>query len=127
MDRNKRDISLFKKIEKFCEEIDETHKNFGNTLNNFNENKDYFKSVTMSLLQIGELANHLSKEFKEKYNDIPYSLIVGLRNIVAHGYGSLDQKNVWDISQEYVPLLQARCHEILSEIKPVNQISFQSC
>jgi len=117
MDKTTRDISLLKKIVRFCEEIEETHENFGNTLNNFNENKDYFKSVAMSLLQIGELANHLSQEFREKYNDIPYSLIVGLRNIVAHGYGSLNQQNVWDISHEYTPLLQARCLEILSEIK----------
>jgi len=80
MDRTKRDVSLLKKIVKFCEEIEETHEKFGNTLNNFNGNKDYFKSVAMSLLQIGELVNHLSKEFRGKYNDVPYSLIVGLRN-----------------------------------------------
>jgi len=115
MDRAKRDIFILKKIAKYCEEIAETHNNFGNAYENFQNNKDYFKSVAMSLLQIGELANHLSKNFQKKYYDIPFGLIIGLRNIVVHGYGKLKTETLWKISQEDAPALQNRCLEILAE------------
>jgi len=117
MDKTKRDISLLKKIVKHCEEIAETHTQFGDRHELFRSDKPYFKSVTMDLLQIGELANHLSKDFRQKYQDIQFTQIIGLRNIVAHGYGRLTAETVWDISHNDTPSLRARCLEILSEIK----------
>ena len=115
MDRAKRDIFILKKNAKYCEEIAEAHKYFGNSLEEFQNNQHYFKSVAMSLLQIGELANHLSKDFQKKHKDIEYAAIIGLRNIVAHGYDSLDWQKIWKISQEDAPALQNQCLEILAE------------
>ena len=116
IDKTKRDISILKKIAKYGEEIAETHKKFGDTIENFKADRDYFKSITMSLLQTGELANHLSNEFRQRYSDIPFHAIISLRNIVAHGYDSLEYEKVWIISHENIPALHARCLEILAEI-----------
>jgi uncharacterized protein with HEPN domain len=116
MDKIKRDISLLKHIKKHCSEIAETHKEFEDNYETFKETKSYFKSIAMDLLQIGELANHLSKEFQEKYKNIPYSAIISLRNIVAHGYGRLDIESMWATSHEDTPALQKQCEKILTEI-----------
>ena len=78
----KRDISLLQKIAKHCREIAETHTEFGNRRELFQSDKPYFKSVSMDLLQIGELANHLSNDFLQKHENIPFPQIIGLRNIV---------------------------------------------
>ncbi|MCL2422205.1 MAG: DUF86 domain-containing protein [Defluviitaleaceae bacterium] len=53
------------------------------------------RTVSMSFISIGENINRLSDEFKEKYAEIPWSQIVGLRNIAAHGYWALDMEVVW--------------------------------
>ena len=117
MDKIERDISILKHIVKHCKELAETHTEFGDNYETFQKDKPYFKAIAMDLLQIGELANHLSKDFQEKYTDIPYSRIISLRNIVAHGYGRLDIESMWQVSHENTPTLQKRCQEILAEIE----------
>ena len=117
MDKTKRDISLLQKIAKHCREIAETHTEFGNRRELFQSDKPYFKSVSMDLLQIGELANHLSNDFLQKHENIPFPQIIGLRNIVAHGYGKLTADTVWSISHLDTSLLHTRCLELLSEIE----------
>jgi uncharacterized protein with HEPN domain len=77
--------------------------------------------VAMSLFQIGELANHLSKELTKDYSDVAWVKIVGLRNVIAHGYGTLTYPKVWDISDNYIQELKKRCTEIISEIDNESQ------
>jgi uncharacterized protein with HEPN domain len=115
MDRTQRDISVLEHIVKWCDEIAEAHVDFGDNYEVFQNNKHYFKSVAMSLLQIGELINHLSKDFQEKYPQIPYSGIISLRNVITHGYGSLVSSRLWETSHIYTIELQKQCLEILEK------------
>ena len=115
MDRTKRDIPLLEHIAKYCGEIADEHKYFGGNYEKFQSDKPYFKSVAMDLLQIGELANHLSKELIKKYNKVVWEKIIGLRNIIVHGYGSLQFKKIWDTSHEDATELQKYYLKIISE------------
>ena len=54
---------------------------------------------------IGEIAAHLSGHVRSGYPDIPWSDIVGLRNVLAHEYGAIDYERLWDIATVDVPLL----------------------
>ncbi|MDD9893855.1 MAG: DUF86 domain-containing protein [Gammaproteobacteria bacterium] len=50
---------------------------------------------------IGEALNQLSKiapEVAEKVPDLPN--IVGFRNVLIHGYASIDDSEVWRVAQE---------------------------
>lgn len=116
MDKQAKNIDLLKHISRYCDEILQTHNTFGDNFENFRKNKDYFKSISMSLLQIGELANHLSNDLTKKHSDIPWAKIVGLRNIIVHGYGILETETIWEVSKENVTALQKRCIEITKEI-----------
>jgi uncharacterized protein with HEPN domain len=116
MDSTKRDISVLEHIVKWCDDIVETHEYFGDTFEALQENKHYFKSVSMSLLQIGELVNHLSKELTEKYSNVIWRKIVGLRNMIVHGYGKLLFTIIWDVSHNQVLELKNQCSKIISEI-----------
>jgi len=51
--------------------------------------------ICMSIITIGECANHLSAEFTEKYTEIPWVQIVAVRNIAAHTYQQLDMRQIW--------------------------------
>ncbi|GBR73028.1 protein DUF86 [Candidatus Termititenax aidoneus] len=110
---NSKDASLLKHILKHCEAIIAAQKRFGQDFEVFAKDTDYFNSVCMSLLQIGELANHLSAEFRTKHNVLSWPEIIGLRNVVVHGYGQLDAAIVWATLNEDVPKLLQYCAKLL--------------
>ena len=83
-----KDISIIKHILEHIESIFKTQKRFGSDIAVFISDRDYFNSVCMSLLQIGELSHHLTSEFIKTHADIPWKNIIGLRNVVVHGYGN---------------------------------------
>ena len=110
MDKN---IGIIKHIIEHIENLLNTQKRFGNDFESFLSDKDYFNSVCMSLLQIGELSRHLSTEFVATHNDIPWKSIVGLRNVVVHGYGQLDMETVWATITEDILKLHEKCKAII--------------
>lgn len=54
--------------------------------------------------------------FADKYPEIPWNEIAGLRNRIAHGYDAIDHEMVYDISTNDVPELLHNCKRILGEI-----------
>jgi uncharacterized protein with HEPN domain len=71
-------------------------------------------------MQIGELANHFTNEFEAQNQGlIPVKEIVRMRNIIAHGYFSIDLNRIWDTAINDIPKLQSFCNEILK--KNLNQ------
>ena len=63
-------------------------------------------AVMMSIITIGECANHLSDEFKFKYSHIEWEQIIAVRNIAAHGYWQLNMEQIWQALIEDIPVLQ---------------------
>ena len=45
----------------------------------------------------------LSEEFLGEYAEIPWKMIMRMRDIVAHHYGSLDYGIVWNMSVSDIP------------------------
>ena len=62
---------------------------------------------------IGEAANKLPEDFREKHEDIDWFRIRGFRNRIVHHYFGIDYKIVWEIKNEYLPSLI----EILKKLK----------
>ena len=82
--------SILEHILSYCNEIQTTMLRFGDNLDTFINDIDYRKSVSLSILQIGELAGKLSDEYRQSTTEMPWRQIRGLRNIVAHSYGEVD-------------------------------------
>ncbi len=109
---NERDIDILNNILKYCNQIDEANRQYDSSIENFEENSVYRNAVAMCVLQIGELAKHLSEEFKLQTNDeIPWYQIQGLRNVVAHEYGKIDLESLWETITEDIPQLCEFCSE----------------
>lgn len=63
---------------------------------------------------VGEALNKLSKadpDTAEKISRV--RRIVSFRNMLVHGYDSVDDTVVWDIIQDYLPTLLAEVRQIL--------------
>ena len=43
-------------------------------------------AILYNLIIIGEAANQISDEFQERHDTIPWSSMIGTRNIIVHGY-----------------------------------------
>ena len=69
----------------------------------YKANEPVCSASVLHLLQIGELANGLSEDFRNHNKDIPWKSIVGLRNIIAHHYGDLNYKRIWEIMFTEIP------------------------
>ena len=85
----------------------------GYDLQGFLDSEVLRRAVGMTLINIGELVNRLSDEIKQKHPPVPWSAIVRLRNVTAHGYDSLEMEEIWKIATESVPLFLTQIEEIL--------------
>jgi len=62
---------------------------------------------------VGEAAKHVPGEFQRAHPEIPWPEIVGLRNRLIHGYGSIDFDIVWRIVASDLPPLVAALEKIV--------------
>ena len=114
------DIQILQHILNYCVEIEVTIKTFGEDENKFLNDFIYRNAVSMPILQIGELVNHLSKNFTDLYSEIPWRDIVGMRNHFAHGYQVVNFSEVWETAIKDIPELKAFCEDVLKK----NNINF---
>lgn len=106
-----RDIENIKTIIKHTEKI--LLKIDGINIEDLIKDEDLQQILCFNILQIGELSNNLSNEFKTKYNNIPWKLIYGMRNIIVHGYGSIDLYTIYDTSKNSIPDLNKKLKKII--------------
>ena len=57
---------------------------------------------------------HIPEEIKEKYGDIPWNEIRGMRNRLAHEYFEVDEHLVWEICKNDFPKLKIVLDKIFS-------------
>lgn len=56
---------------------------------------------------IGEAARGLPEEIRSSAPDIPWPKIVGMRNVLIHGYFDIDTEIVWETVNDLSPLKAA--------------------
>jgi len=105
---------LLKHMVSYMEQIEEANELFHADINALKENSVYRNAVALCVLQIGELANHLTEDFKAMRSDVPWREIRGLRNIVAHHYGKIDYESLWETITCDIPALQTFCKRELA-------------
>ena len=64
---------------------------------------------------IGEAAAKINNDDYEKYSNIPWAQLVGMRNRLIHGYDEVDLDILWDTIDIDLPLLVKELKNILNE------------
>ena len=116
---NNKDNQLVYHINKHYNELtDELNliKNF----EEFSSNKIIKKAIILDLIQIGENVNKLSIGFQKNINKMNLKGIIGFRNHFVHGYGTNDDKIVWETIKNYLP-------NLISEINNISLVLFLCC
>ena len=65
---------------------------------------------------IGEACRALPEEFQARYTGVPWSDIIGMRNILIHHYFGIDLDAVWLVVERDLPDLKINVQAILREI-----------
>ena len=114
MDRSDRERIAH--IKTYCEDIAVAISRFGSSLDIFQQDTDYFNSISMSIMQIGELSGGLSDAFKDTTKgDMQWGLIRGMRNMFAHTYKKMDREVIWDVATNDIPTLLKFCDNVLAK------------
>lgn len=68
----------------------------GLTIEKFKKDDKTSSAVIRKFEIIGEAAKNISEKIKQEYPEIPWNDMVGMRNILIHGYFGVDYKIIWD-------------------------------
>jgi len=110
------DIQRIHHIKTYCEDIADAIKCYGNDYDSFLANIHYANSVSMSLMQIGELSAGLSDSFKDQTRQrIMWTPMKAMRNMFAHAYASMNKAVIWETAIKDIPVLLSFCDIILEK------------
>jgi uncharacterized protein with HEPN domain len=85
------------KIERYTKDMD-----FSGWL----EDEKSVDAVIRNIEVIGEASSHLPDEVLQRYKDIPWRLMKGIRNILAHEYFGVDLEIIWKTVKEDLPAIK---------------------
>jgi uncharacterized protein with HEPN domain len=85
----------------------------GMSFPDFSKDKRTRFAVERQLLVIGEAAGHVSGTFRAEHPEIPWTGIVGQRNVLAHDYGEILVERIWLVTQRDIPVLVRQLSTIL--------------
>jgi uncharacterized protein with HEPN domain len=109
-----RDIDRLRHIDECIEHINDFLK--GKSFEDMRADIMCFHAVVYNIMIIGEAANLLTKEFREKHPNVPWRDIVDIRNVLVHGYITTNASLVWDTCTNDLPSLKTEITEYIKEL-----------
>lgn len=73
-------------------------------------------AVTTPLYNIGEQVYNLSPEFRAKYNNISWSLVLGLRHRLVHDYEGINWSSIVEVVFDNMDDFVKKIETVLSEV-----------
>jgi uncharacterized protein with HEPN domain len=74
-------------------------------------------AVVRALEIMGEATKRLPISLRDKYPEIPWRNIAGMRDRIIHGYDSVNLQIVWDVVKKDLPQLKPQIQKILRDYK----------
>lgn len=84
----------------------------GKTRQDYDSDTALRLALTHLIQVMGEAVRRISPSFRDKYPQIPWDAIAGMRNKIVHDYMDVDEDIVWDSVVHELPLLVAELKRI---------------
>ncbi|OGO26180.1 MAG: hypothetical protein A2136_08430 [Chloroflexi bacterium RBG_16_54_11] len=72
-------------------------------------------AVVRALEIIGEAVKRLPEDLCQKYPNIPWKGMAGMRDRIIHGYDNVDLQIVWDVVKQDIPKIKPQISKILTD------------
>jgi uncharacterized protein with HEPN domain len=79
----------------------------------FTTDKKTINAVIRSLEVLGEATKHIPAPFRKKHQDIPWSKMAGLRDVLIHDYMGVDLMTVWKVVKERLPEVKEQVKKLV--------------
>lgn len=87
-------INAIDKILKYIDTVED--------ISGFLANEMVVDAVTRNYEIIGEASNQIPLDIKDKYPEIPWRQMYGLRNFAVHEYHIVDPVILWEIAEDHL-------------------------
>jgi len=77
----------------------------GMSLENFLDDPRTVRAVAFEFTTMGEAARVIPVDIQERYPDVPWGKMQGIRNVLVHEYFRLDEEILWKAALEDIPPL----------------------
>lgn len=78
----------------------------GKTLADFKGDEALRSATERHLLIIAEAVKHVPEHDRATHPDIPWREIIGIGNILRHGYDTVDETRIWEVVQNDLSALR---------------------
>jgi uncharacterized protein with HEPN domain len=79
----------------------------------FLSNELIYSASAYQLTIVGEAAAGVSAEMRERYPQIEWRKVIGLRNVLVHQYFGIDRPMVWQVAMVEAPALRSQIFDLL--------------
>ncbi len=100
-------LSSIQDIEEFVKGMD---------FDEFVKDRKTINAVIRSLEVMGEAVKKIPDEIRERYPEIPWKYIAGMRDKLIHEYHGVDLEIVWEVIKSEIPPIKPIFEKMLSEI-----------
>ena len=110
---NNRDRELLESIIANIDQLGDTIARHSINYTKFQSDVLYKDAISMPVFQVTELVTKLSKELRNQHQQIPWQMIVGMRNRFAHAYDVMSDEMIWLTATEDLLVLKTYCEQVL--------------
>ncbi|MFT7381327.1 MAG: hypothetical protein ACI9Z3_001211, partial [Roseivirga sp.] len=89
----------------------------GVSFDDFLNDPTLIRAYSRSLEIIGEATKKIPSDFRNRYPDIEWRGMAGLRDKLIHDYFGIDYDLVWDVIQNKIPKLKLQLEVLFEDFK----------